>query len=106
MKRFFLAGVLVAGILLTVSVQAAGDVAAGSVKGQTCLGCHGIENYNNVYPTFHVPRLGGQHVAYLVSAMKAYKDGLRTHATMKSNVADLTEQDMQDIAAYFQQDGK
>jgi len=94
------------GLLLSSAVYAAADVEAGRVKGQTCLGCHGIVNYNNAYPSYHVPKLAGQHEAYLVSAMKAYKTGLRSHATMYGNVADLSEQDMQDIAAYFSQDSQ
>jgi cytochrome c553 len=53
-----------------------------------------------------VPKLGGQHADYLVAAMKGYKGGLRKHSTMHGNVANLSEQDMQDIAAYFEQDGK
>ena len=93
-------------LLLSSGVYAAADVEAGRVKGQTCLGCHGIVNYNNAYPSYHVPKLAGQHEAYLVSAMKAYKTGLRSHATMYGNVADLSEQDMQDIAAYFSQDSQ
>jgi len=94
------------GMLLSVAANAAGDAGAGMIKGQTCLGCHGVKNYNNVYPTYHVPKLGGQHAGYLVAAMKAYKSGLRTHDTMLANVADLSEQDMADIAAYFELDGK
>ncbi|PCI15992.1 MAG: cytochrome C [Piscirickettsiaceae bacterium] len=105
MKRL-LAILLGFGMVLSVAANAAGDATAGMIKGQTCLGCHGIKNYNNVYPTYHVPKLGGQHAGYLVAAMKAYKTGTRTHSTMYANVADLSEQDMQDIAAYFEQDGK
>ncbi|PHS70829.1 MAG: cytochrome C [Cycloclasticus sp.] len=105
MKRL-LAILLSFGLVLSMSANAAGNVEAGMIKGQTCLGCHGVLNYNNVYPTYHVPKLGGQHAGYLVAAIKAYKDGLRTHVTMHANVADLTDQDMQDLAAYFEQDGK
>ena len=105
MKRL-LASLLGFGLVFSITVHAAGDIEAGIVKGQTCLGCHGVANYNNVYPTYHVPKLGGQHAGYLVAAMKAYKGGLRKHSTMYGNVADLSEQDMQDIAAYFEQDGK
>jgi cytochrome c553 len=101
-----LAIILGFGLMISFAAHAAGDVEAGKVKGQTCLGCHGIPNYNNVYPTFHVPRLGGQHAGYLVAAMKAYKGGQRTHDTMYGNVVDLSDQDMADIAAYFEQDGK
>jgi len=105
MKRIYVL-LLGIGMLVSLAAQAAGNVDAGMVKGQTCLGCHGVPNYNNVYPTYHVPKLGGQHAGYLVAAMKAYKDGLRTHSTMLANVADLSQQDMEDIAAYFEQDGK
>ena len=105
MKRL-LAGVLVLGMAFSVTANAAGEAALGAIKGQTCLGCHGVKNYNNAYPTYHVPKLAGQHAGYLVAAMKAYKVGARTHATMYGNVVDLSEQDMQDIAAYFEQDGK
>lgn len=101
-----LASLLGLGMILSVSAYAEGDVNAGMIKGQTCLGCHGVVNYNNVYPTYHVPKLGGQHAAYLIAAMKSYKDGLRQHSTMHGNVADLSEQDMANLAAYFEQDGK
>ena len=105
MKRL-LGIVLGFGMVLSMAANAAGDAGAGMIKGQTCLGCHGIKNYHNVYPTYHVPKLGGQHAGYLIAAMKAYKSGLRTHDTMFANVVNLSEQDMQDIAAYFEQDGK
>ncbi|MBV1913252.1 MAG: cytochrome c [Cycloclasticus sp.] len=105
MKRL-LASLLIVGMPFSAAVYAAGDAGVGAVKGQTCLGCHGVKNYNNAYPTYHVPKLGGQHAGYLVAAMKAYKAGTRTHETMYGNVVDLSDQDMQDIAAYFEQDGK
>lgn len=104
MKR--LLAILLVGLAFPVAAYAEGNAAAGAIKGQTCLGCHGIPNYNNVYPTYHVPKLGGQHAAYLVAAMKAYKTDSRSHGSMYGNVADLSEQDMADIAAYFEQDGK
>lgn len=95
---------LLVTMLLSSSLYAAGNIAAGQIKGQTCLGCHGVANYNNAYPSYHVPKLAGQHAGYLVTAMKAYKNGLRSHATMHANVAGLSEQDMLNIAAYFAQD--
>jgi cytochrome c553 len=80
---------------------AAGDAANGKVLSYTCLGCHGIDNYKNVYPTYSVPELGGQYADYIVAALKEYKSGERSHATMHVQAASLSEQDMQDIAAYF-----
>ena len=58
--------------------------------------------YRTVYPeTYQVPKLGGQHAAYLVDALKAYKAGGRKHATMRAIAGSLSEQDMNDLAAYY-----
>lgn len=98
---------LAAGVMLAVAgaAHAAGDPVAGAKKSATCLGCHGVEGYRNAYPAYHVPKLGGQHAQYIVSALKAYKSGKRQHATMQAQAASLSEQDMRDIAAYFAQVG-
>jgi len=48
-----------------------------------------------------VPRLGGQHAAYIVKALSAYKSGARKHPTMNAIASSLTEQDMADLAAYY-----
>lgn len=88
------------------SAFAAGDATAGRDKAFTCMGCHGVPSYNNVYPTYHVPRLGGQHAQYLVTAMQGYKNGQRAHGTMHAQTSDLSDQDMEDIAAYFESLGK
>jgi len=97
---------LAAAAALPASGIAAGDAAAGKVKAFTCMGCHGIPGYNSVYPTYHVPKLGGQHARYLVSALQAYKAKQRSHKTMQAQAASLSEQDMEDIAAFFAQSGK
>ncbi|VAW75110.1 Cytochrome c4 [hydrothermal vent metagenome] len=81
--------------------MAAGNAAAGKAKAATCMGCHGIPSYNNAYPSYHVPRLGGQHAQYLVSALQAYKAGKRSHKTMQAQASTLSDQDMEDIAAFF-----
>ncbi len=88
-------------LALAPGVQAAGDVEAGRLKAATCMGCHGVPSYTNAYPTYHVPRLGGQYAEYVVAALEAYKAGDRDHDTMHAQAASLSEQDMQDIAAYF-----
>ena len=94
---------VLAAALAAGTAQGAGDPQAGREKAGTCLGCHGIPGYRNSYPSFRVPKLGGPHAAYLVSALKAYRDGQRGHQTMKAQASQLSEQDMQDIAAYFAQ---
>ncbi len=76
-------------------------VAAGKANFETCAGCHAIPDYTHAYPTYHVPRLGGQHPDYVVTALKAYKNGERLNQTMQANVAHLSEQDMQNISAYL-----
>jgi cytochrome c553 len=87
--------------VLAGAAQAAGDPAAGKTKFATCTGCHAIPGYTNAYPTYHVPRLGGQHPDYVIAALKAYQAGERQHPTMHANAFSLDERDMQDIAAYL-----
>ena len=83
------------------AVAQEGDPEAGRIKAQPCMGCHGIPGYNNVYPTYHVPKLGGQWPEYIVAALKAYRDGSRSHKNMQAQAASMTDQDMADIAAWF-----
>jgi len=95
--------VLAALSCLAVSLQAAeaaGDSEQGKKKFYTCAGCHGIPGYDNSYPAYPVPKLGGQHDAFIVSALKAYKSGERRHGSMEGNAMGWTDQDMEDIAAY------
>ena len=87
-------------LLVSSSVWAAGDADAGKKKFYTCEGCHSVPGYTNTYPTYHVPRIGGQHADYVVAALNAYREQERKHASMKGNVDNLSEQDMEDIAAY------
>jgi cytochrome c553 len=88
-------------LLWTVPAAAAGDPARGKQLGYTCLGCHGIDSYKNVYPTFAVPKLRGQHPEYIVLALKAYAKGERNHPTMHAHASSLSDQDMEDLAAYL-----
>ena len=81
--------------------EAAGDAQRGKLLGYACLGCHGIDNYKNVYPTYNVPRLDGQQPDYLVAALKAYRSKERSHATMYAQAASLSDQDIEDVAAYL-----
>ena len=71
-------------------------------KFYTCVGCHGIENYKNAYPDYDVPRLRHQNAAYIISALQEYKSGERPHPTMHAQASSLSDQDMEDIAAYLQ----
>ena len=87
--------------LAGATARAEGDAKAGQVKSIPCMGCHAIPGYSNVYPTYHVPRVGGQHPEYIVAALKAYKAKQRSHPTMQAQASSLSEEDMNDIAAFF-----
>ena len=81
--------------------QNEGDPERGREIAYTCFGCHGIPYQKNVYPTYPVPKIGGQTYGYLVSALKAYRAGDRQHPTMQAQANTLSDQDISDIAAYF-----
>ncbi len=92
--------------IAALPAAAEGDVVAGGQKAETCLGCHAVGGYYNVYPTYRVPKLGGQSEGYIQSALKAYKSGTREHGTMHANAENLSDQDMADIAAFLASYGK
>jgi len=83
------------------AIAQSGDPERGEVISFTCSGCHGIPFYKNVYPSYSVPRIAGQSEGYIIAALKAYRSGARTHATMQAQANTLTDQDIADIAAYF-----
>jgi cytochrome c553 len=78
-----------------------GDVQRGADLAETCSGCHGIPGYRNAYPSFHVPKLGGQNADYLEIALQGYRRGTRGHDTMHAQAAALSDQDIADLAAYL-----
>jgi cytochrome c553 len=87
---------------LAADAAPTGDAAAGHEKISMCQGCHGIDMYRTAFPeVYHVPKLGGQHAAYIVKALQAYKSGERTHPTMRGIAAGLSDKDMADLAAYY-----
>lgn len=105
-RRFLLALPLSIASLAVLAqapaAPAAGDAQAGKTKIFQCQGCHGIPDWKTAFPeVYRVPKLGGQKPAYIVAALRAYKTGERDFATMRVMVADLSEQDMADIAAYY-----
>ncbi|HRQ65015.1 MAG TPA: cytochrome c [Xanthomonadaceae bacterium] len=78
-----------------------GDIEQGRIKAYTCTGCHGIPGYKNVYPHYHVPKIGGQNYQYLVDALNQYRQGMRPHPTMRAQGESLSDQDIADIAAFL-----
>ncbi len=95
------ATLLVASAFFAVPALAEGDVEAGKQLAYTCLGCHGIEGYRNAYPSYRVPKLGGQKAAYLVIALRGYRDGTRPHTTMQAQARSLSDQEIEDVSAYL-----
>ena len=72
-----------------------------------CIGCHAIPGYQSSFPEVHrVPMISGQSAKYIVAALNAYKTGERKHPTMRGIGAGLTEQDMADLGAYYEKQGK
>ena len=80
------------------TVQAAGDAGAGEEKSMACQGCHGVDGNS---PAGMWPSLAGQSEKYLIKQVKDFQSGARTNETMESMVADLSNQDIADISAYF-----
>jgi cytochrome c553 len=78
-----------------------GDVERGAVLAETCAGCHGVPESHNAYPSYHVPKLGGQNADYLEVALQGYRRGTRSHPTMQAQASSLTDQDIADVAAFF-----
>ena len=101
MKQVSISLLILVGIMTTPYSNAAGDAENGARLSQTCMGCHGAPGLRNASPVYKVPMLGGQHADYLAVALKAYKDKQRSHPTMQAQSANLSDQDMADIAAYF-----
>lgn len=78
-----------------------GDATRGKGLTFTCRGCHGVTGYKNAYPSYHVPKLGGQSDAYLRNALMEYRGAKRKHPTMQAQAESFSEQDIADIAAYL-----
>ena len=85
----------------------AGSAAAGEKKAAMCIGCHGIPAYQASFPEIYkVPMIAGQNAKYIVSALTAYKKGDRKHPTMRAIATSLTDQDMADLAAFYETENK
>lgn len=83
------------------AAPAAGDAARGKGLAYTCRGCHGVTGYKNAYPSYHVPKIGGQSETYLRNALTEYRTGKRKHPTMQAQAESFSEQDIADLAAYL-----
>ena len=99
-----------AGWSLAAQAQTAAPAASATPiasKVAGCIGCHGIKGYQASFPEIHkVPMISGQGAKYIVAALNAYKKGERRHPTMRGVALVLTDQDMADVAAYYEQHGQ
>jgi len=89
--------VLSLALLLPMAAQA-GDPARGQQLSEACVACHGADG-NSVNPEW--PKIAGQHADYIYKQLMDYKSGRRENALMAGQVANLDEQDMRDLGAYF-----
>lgn len=95
MKAYF---ALLGLVIMANPVQAAGDAEAGKNKANTCAACHGAAGVSN-NPLW--PNLAGQKDQYLIAQIKAFRDGQRENAMMAPMVKPLSDQDIEDLAAYY-----
>jgi cytochrome c553 len=90
--------VVAAALTVAGSAQAAGDAAAGQQKSAPCQACHGTDGNS---PVGMYPKIAGQHASYTVTQMKALRDGGRKDPVMSPMAANLSDQDIEDLAAFF-----
>jgi cytochrome c553 len=110
MKKTTLCATLVAAALAAPWAMAQGTPAGNADRGQQltrmCTGCHGIDGWRTAFPeVYHVPKIRGQHEAYLLKALHEYRNGERSHPSMRAIAASLSEQEMADLAAYYAKGG-
>jgi cytochrome c553 len=110
MRRFAVLPIAVAAV---VSVTAAAQekktgepAAASEAPVSMCIGCHSIPGYQASFPqVYRVPKIGGQSPKYIEAALKAYRQGDRSHPTMVGVAKGLTDEEIAAVAAYYAQRG-
>jgi len=91
--------IFLASTLIVFGMNAsAGDAEAGKAKSATCSACHGADGTS---PNDLWPNLKGQKNGYLVKQLKAFRDGDRSDPMMSPMVKDLSDEDIDNLAAYF-----
>ena len=107
MKTSGIFGAVCAALALGAALPAGaqekqGNADAGRNKASMCVGCHNIPGYRTAFPSvYSVPKIDGQHGAYIVSALRQYKSSERSHPSMRAVAASLSDQDMADLAAFY-----
>ena len=86
------------GIACSGAALAGGDPVAGQRKSEPCLACHGERG---VAVDAMYPNLAGQYASYLEKALKDYRDGSRSNPLMSGFATNLSDPDIEDLAAWF-----
>ena len=98
---------LVVAPMLSMAQEVKGDAGAGGKKIAMCIGCHGLPGYQSSFPqVYKVPKIAGQNAKYIVAALNGYKSGDRKHPSMRGIAGSISDQDMADVAAYYEALGK
>jgi len=101
-----LAGFLSPAYAQSTAQSTAQDTSVGQKKAAMCIGCHGIVGYQASFPQVHkVPKISGQNAKYITAALNAYKKGDRKHPTMRAIAGSLSDQDIAELAAFYENDG-
>jgi cytochrome c553 len=95
------------GASLTQAQDVKGDIKAGERKNAMCIGCHGIVGYQSSFPQIYkVPKISGQNAKYIAAALDGYRKGDRKHPSMRGIAGSLTDQDIADLAVFYESHGK
>lgn len=98
-----IATLIIPAALFSSSAMAAGNIAAGKAKAAMCVACHGETGISNMPPApgVIVPHLAGQHADYLIKALEDYRSGKRQNASMSGMSAGLSDEDIENLAAFY-----
>ena len=110
LSPMFAALAVAATFAVALPAQAQGvawDAKAGEGKVAMCIGCHGIVGYKSSFPeVYQVPKISGQNAKYIAAVLESYKKGDRKHPSMRGIAGSLSEQDIADVAAFYEAQGK
>lgn len=108
LSPMFAALALAAAVCMPAQAQGVtGNAKDGEAKNAMCIGCHGIARYQATFPeVYKVPMISGQGGKYIAAVLDGYRKGDRKHPTMRGIAASLTDQDIADLAAFYEQQGK
>jgi cytochrome c553 len=90
--------IVLVAVGLGTPALAAGDAKAGRAKALACQTCHGIDGLSRVPDA---PNIAGQVESYLATQLRAFRSGARRSEAMSVVAATLTDQDIDNLAAYF-----